>query len=294
MALVPFEAFLTDHAQAVLRLYSQARPERWQVSELDFAAILHRSAAGRFPGETMAAPAEVDRYLDTLFVEDLALACACERGLEPAWLDFLERFRSILLAAARSLAGAEEGARELADGIYADLYGLEERDGKRRSLFAYFHGRSSLATWLRSVLARSYVNQYRQAQRGQALRSRLADEVRADPGSAAPPVDPDRSRHVGLLRQALSEAIAELPSRDRLRLSYYHVQQLTLAQVGRLLGEHESTASRKIEHARQALRKSVERRLRENHRLSGEQIRVCLETALDVSSFDVGAEPSEA
>jgi len=97
-----------------------------------------------------------------------------------------------------------------------------------------------------------------------------------------------------LLRQALAEAIAELPSRDRLRLSYYHVQQLTLAQVGRLLGEHESTVSRKIEHARQALRKSVERRLRETHRLSREQIRVCLETALDVSSFDVGAEPSEA
>jgi hypothetical protein len=155
MALPPFEAFLTDHGQAILRLYSRARPERWQVSELDFAAVLYRSATARFSSQAAATTAEVDGYLDTLFAEELALACACERGHEPAWLDFLERFRSILLGAARDLAGAEQRARDLADGIYADLYGLEECDGKRRSLFAYFHGRSSLATWLRSVLTRS-------------------------------------------------------------------------------------------------------------------------------------------
>jgi RNA polymerase sigma-70 factor len=293
MAVVPFEAFLTDHAEALLRLYSQARPARWEVSEVEFAAALHRSAAARFPGEHTATQTEVDRYLGGLFVEDLALASACARGHEPAWFDFLARYRPLLLGAARGLSGDDGRSRDLVDGMYADLYGLEERDGTRRSLFAYFHGRSSLATWLRSVLARGFVDEYRDAQRGQTLRNRLAEELRATSAPAAPPADPDRSRHVDLLRQALAEAMAELAPRDRLRLSYYHVQQLTLAEVGRLLEEHESTVSRNLEQARRRLRKSIERRLRENHQLSHEQIRVCVETALEVWPFDV-PEPSGA
>ena len=42
--------------------------------------------------------------------------------------------------------------RELADSLYADLFGLDTRDGERRSLFRYYHGRAKLTTWLRSVL----------------------------------------------------------------------------------------------------------------------------------------------
>ena len=57
------------------------------------------------------------------------------------------------------------GARELADSIYADLFGLQERDGERRSLFRYFHGRSSLATWLRAVLAQRQVDRVRATRR---------------------------------------------------------------------------------------------------------------------------------
>ncbi len=45
--------------------------------------------------------------------------------------------------------GNDSKAREMADSLYADLYGLRESsDGSRRSLFDYFHGRSKLSTWL--------------------------------------------------------------------------------------------------------------------------------------------------
>ena len=40
---------------------------------------------------------------------------------------------------------------------------------------------------------------------------------------------------------ALDEAIAALESKDKLRLRLYYGQQLTLAQIGRLTGEHEAT-----------------------------------------------------
>jgi RNA polymerase sigma-70 factor len=284
MSFVPFEQFHKDHARIVRRSYERSGADRWQIAEAEFAVVVYESAAARF-ASSAASHRDVERYLESLRYEDLALAAACERGHEPAWMDLLERFRSALLAAARALAGDETRARDLADELYADLYGLEQRDGKRKSLFRYFHGRSSLATWLRSVLARQHVDQIRDGRRSQAGRERLDAEMRIE-ASEAPLADPDRGRHLALLRRALSEALAALDPRDRLRLSYYHVQELTLAQVGRLLGEHESTVSRRLGETRERLRRSVEKALREEHRLTAEQIHVCLETALEVWPFD--------
>lgn len=284
MGFVPFEQFQNDQARVVQSLYERAGAGRWQIGEAEFAAVLYESAAAHFSADPPTRQ-DVAHYLESLRHEDLALAAACERGHEPAWMDLLERFRSVLFAAARALADDETRARDLADGLYADLYGLEQRDGKRRSLFRHFHGRSSLATWLRSVLARQYVDEFRRSRRVRAGQDRLDAETRNDASGVTAP-DPDRARHLELLRRALSEALAALEPRDRLRLSYYHVQELTLAQVGRLLAEHESTVSRRLEQTRQGLRKSVERSLRDHDQLTAEQIHVCLETALEAWPFE--------
>ena len=120
-----------------------------------------------------------------------------------AWAYFLECHRPGLRAAARVIAGDADGA-ELADSIYAELYGLEERDGTRRSLFDYFHGRSRLSTWLRSIIAQRNVDRLRAARR---LRS-LDDEEHPvpEPATAAPPPDPDRARFARLAQDALAAA----------------------------------------------------------------------------------------
>lgn len=291
MTLASFEEFQKYHARAIDRLREKAHPERWELTTDDFAAALHRSVVGRFAHEA-AGPREIEQYLESLFVEDMALAGACQQGKQAAWIEFLARFRPMIVTAARTLAGEDGRAQEIADALYADLYGLEERDGTRRSLFQYFHGRSSLGTWLRSVVARTFVNEYRNAQRGQAALERFTHEMRAQQAAAPEPADPERTRCLELLRQALSQASSALEPRERLRLSYYHVQQLTLAEVGRLLGEHESTVSRKLERTRRALRQEVERHLRRQHHLSDDQIEACYETAFEVWPFDLGKEIS--
>ena len=84
---------------------------------------------------------------------DLDLARRCAAGDAKAWDRFVLEYRAVLYRAADAL-DPSGGAREIADALYADLYGLQERDGERRSLLDYFQGRSSLATWLRAVLAR--------------------------------------------------------------------------------------------------------------------------------------------
>ncbi len=290
--------FLSAHARLVERLLAKTEAARWGVTRTRFAQALHRSVEHRFR-EARPAEAEVAAYLESLHVEDLVLACACSDASEPAWEYFVERYRQDLYRAARAIigqAGADEArARDLADSLYAELYGLEQRGAHRRSLFDYFHGRSKLSTWLHAVLAQRHVDALRAGQRTESLEEKEEAEARRSRGPDVPP-DPDRAQFVALLQAALVEALAALSPRDRLRLAYYYVQELTLAQIGRILGEHEATSSRHLDRTRRDLRQHVERALREGRvslgaapagKLSDAQIRLCFEYALEEWPFDL-------
>jgi hypothetical protein len=66
-----------------------------------------------------------------------------------------------------------------------------------------------------------------------------------------------------------------------LRLACYYTQQLTLAQTGRVLGEHEATASRQLTRTRREIRQAVERHLERDAGLGAAQIARCFEYALE-------------
>jgi RNA polymerase sigma factor (sigma-70 family) len=205
---------------------------------------------------------------------DLELARLCAMGDEPAWERFIREYRPLLYRAADAL-DRTGGARELADSLYAELYGVKDAGRERQSLFQYFHGRSSLATWLRAVLAQRYVDRVRVQRRLEPLPD---EDIAAREGD---PPDPDRSRYVVLVRQALSCAVGRLAPRDRLRLGCYYVQELTLAETGRVTKEHEATVSRQLARTRQALRADVERQLREEAGLRDDQIAACFASVAD-------------
>jgi RNA polymerase sigma factor (sigma-70 family) len=157
--------------------------------------------------------------------------------------------------------------------------------GGRQSLFRYFHGRSSLATWLRAVLSQRYVDRLRQR--------RKTDPLPDEDGPGAPPVraadpDPERSGFVEAMRNALSWAVARLAPNDRLRLACYYAHQMTLAQVGRLLAEHEATTSRQLARTRREVREAMEHHLATTENLTREQIEACFRSvAEDAGSLDL-------
>jgi RNA polymerase sigma-70 factor (ECF subfamily) len=217
-----------------------------------------------------------------LALEDLALACACAAGHDAAWDHFVIEQRPLLYRSADALV-AGGGARDLADSLYADLYGLDDRAGERRSLFRYFHGRSSLATWLRAVLAQRHVDRVRSERRLEPL----PDED-TTPAVAPLSTDPDRPRYLALMQRALGAALSRLDARDRLRLGCYYAQELTLAQTGRLLREHEATVSRQLARSRKAIRDDVESQLRAEH-LNKDEIEECLACVMeDAGPLDLG------
>jgi len=259
----------------------------WGMTAEQFQNVLERSAARRFSGSTPD-PKTVNSYVEGLQLKDLALSCACAAGSEGAWEFFVREFRPELYRAARAIAG-EANSRELADSLYGELYGLRDAAGARKSLFDYFHGRSRLSTWLRAILAQRHVDEIRRARRTEPLEDESGEESAEVTRTAKPANvlgDAERQRYLAMLQVTLTAALDALESRERLRLAYYYVEELTLAQIGKLMGEHEATVSRKLDRTRRDLRQRIEEALREK-KLSEAQLQLCYEYAREEWPFDL-------
>jgi RNA polymerase sigma factor (sigma-70 family) len=155
----------------------------------------------------------------------------------------------------------------------------------------YFHGRSSLATWLRAVLAQRYVDRIRATRRLVPLPD---DDARpaGEAGRQSRPAqaDPGESKCRSAVRSALADAIARLQPRDRLRLLSYYVQDLKLSAIGRMFGEHEATASRHLARIRRELREALEQSMRRRAGYDDASLAECLRTVMgDAGDLDLSA-----
>jgi RNA polymerase sigma-70 factor (ECF subfamily) len=185
-------------------------------------------------------------------VEDLALARACAAGNERAWETFMARFREKLYDIGSYIARESGAGRELADSIYADLYGTRTRDGERVSKLSSYTGRGSLEGWLRTVMAQEYVNRYRRQKHTVSL-----DEEREEGVQFAAPESTPTTTVESRVEAATDEVLAALPGEDRFVLACYYLDGRTLAEIARTLHVHESTISRKIDRLSKSLRKQI-------------------------------------
>jgi len=217
------------------------------------------------PGESSIAA-----FIDALQIDDLCLIVACEAGNQSAWNELVERFSATVRSAARSASSNEEAAEDLAQSIWAELYGLRVReDGKPAGKLAYYSGRGSLAGWLRAVVAQLAVDQHRKQSRlvqteEDADFDRL---VAVNDGkqqfASFSPSNPEESlsrKMAGAeMQEALARAIKELPAEDRLLVKLYYFDGLRLREAGAVLGVHEATASRRLARIHGELRSEVEK-----------------------------------
>jgi RNA polymerase sigma-70 factor len=288
------DQFLAQYTHLFGVMQVEAICARWGLPQEAFAESLRRSAEKRFGG-AQPDPGDVEAYLKSLHLEDLALACACSEGIENAWEFFIAHFRQDLRnAASAMLRGSgrcdDTRAEELADSLYAELYGVRSTvDGRRKSLFEYFHGRSKLSTWLRALLAQKQVDMFRTSGRTVSLEAEMEGEVPRELAcrTESIPADPDREKYLGRFDRALSTALASLTPSERMILACYYVDQLTLAEIGRLLREHESTVSRHLDRLRRALRESVTQALQREMPACGSRP---AEPALDVAQVELAFE----
>jgi len=283
-------SLLAGCAPLVESLYSQSGSSRWGLSQSQFVCGLERSLCKRFQ-QGPPSSERLEEYLLTLHLQDLALTTACIEGSEAAWEYFVAEYRGYLRAAAGAITKASRyGAnpQELTDSLFSDLFGL--MDGKRgdRSLFRYFHGRSSLKTWLRTVLAQRHVDYIRSQRRMEPLDAEDGEKpvLPSEREIQRPLQDPHRPHYLSCFAATLQHCLKFLPSGDRERLELYYVRQLKLAEIGRRLGEHESSVSRSLERIRQELRALAEQHLRDAFSLRDAEIQQCFEYAAEDAPID--------
>ncbi len=203
-----------------------------------------------------ATPAQQAAFFATVRMPDLVLARACAAGNERAWERFIALYRQPLLRAAIAITSNESLGRELADGLYAELYGLTERDGERRSPLDSYSGRGSLIGWLRTTLAQRHVDRYRRTHREQPL------EEGNDCPALVPETQPEPDeKSIPVLAAAVKEALEREGPEERFLLASYYLDGRRLHQIAAVLGVHEATVSRKLKRVTKSVRKQIVRGL---------------------------------
>ena len=251
-----------DIADAALAatLYERSGARVYGLDAEHFAGILDEIQRKHFSANSIsnASPAQKADFCAALRLEELALARACAAGNERAWQDFISRYRQKLHSMALHITRDGAHAAELADSLFADLYGVNARDGVRNSKLAFYTGRGSLEGWLRTVMAQEFINRYRKQKRTVSLEEQTEEGVQFAAPESDPVAGSDRgSEQQRLLESATDEALRELSAEDRFTLASYYLDGRTLAQIARMLGIHESSVSRRLDRLSVTLRKRI-------------------------------------
>jgi RNA polymerase sigma-70 factor, ECF subfamily len=241
-------------------LYQRSGAAAYGVSAAVFLTILDEIAQKHFAGSSAKSTSwlieEKLEFCRNLRLEELALARACAAGNERAWQDFISRYRQKMHSMALHITRDAAHGAELADSLFADLYGISSRDGVRNSKLLFYTGRGSLEGWLRTVMAQEFINRYRKQKRTVSLEEQAEEGAQFAAEFAGPP----HSGHSDARRKleaATDESIAELTAEDRFTLASYYLDGRTLAEIAATLGLHESSISRRLERLATNLRKRI-------------------------------------
>lgn len=253
-------------------------------------------------------------FLRQIQADDLFLALACANGSERAWWEFDQQHRSYLERVARHLASTDIDAQEVVDTVYVELYGTRVVDGERVSKFSTYSGRGSLRGWLRTVIWHSLVDLHRASHDEVSL-----DEMTENVGEGFAHASFAETTSLGgedeMIEQiakqrykkatvsAIETAFASLDNHEKLLLLYYHVENLKLREIARMVESqgsplrdwfqrksptreknpesriHESTIMRWLEKSYSKVLQLFRAELRSKHELREDEIEICMELA---------------
>jgi RNA polymerase sigma-70 factor (ECF subfamily) len=244
------------------KLWRESGADAYGLEQEEFNRILQRVGTaqnyGLAPGETASRQQQAG-FFRGLRLADLVLAQACAQGHEGAWKHFIAIHRQPLFRAAIAITGSGTLGTELADQLYAELYGLPARDGVRRSPLDSYQGKGSLMGWLRATLAQRHVDHLRRTRRELPLDILLQghEPPAEDPKPGKLPAD------LLLLAKAVVETLEKIETEERFLLAAYYIDGRTLLEIAPVLHVHEATVSRKLHRLVEGIRKQIVKSLLE-------------------------------
>jgi len=251
------EAAALDLPPAVLEeLWRASDAATCALTESEFSDILAIVGARHHynqPSEAHPTIAQRTAFYRTLRLPELALAQACALGHESAWQRFFNIYRTPVTEAAIAITGSATLGHDLADSLYAQLFGLTTSAGERRSPLATYSGRGSLLSWLRSILVQRHIDHHRHTYREIPLEVIDGSETDAAPAVLATPLPAELDR----LTHAVARTLEALAQEDRFLLTAYFLDEQTMLQIAQLLHVHEGTVSRRLKRLTADLQKQL-------------------------------------
>jgi RNA polymerase sigma-70 factor (ECF subfamily) len=237
------------------RLWRTAEGSACGISPQEFANIL--DSVGKrcnhgLPTGIDPSPTQKLEFYSALRLAELALAHACAMGCEIAWERLLSQYRNSVTQAATAITRSASLGQDLANSLYAELFGLKDREGCRISPLASYSGRGSLLGWLRTTLAQRHIDFHRRTHREEPLED------------VDPPASPIElaTHEIDLLGHAVARTLKALDATDSFLLSSYFLDGRTLIEIARLLKVHEATISRRLKRLVEQTRKQLLQNLR--------------------------------
>jgi RNA polymerase sigma-70 factor len=299
------EEFLVAFRSDIDQLLGQVS-RRYSVAEIQVAGAIH-AAVKKYNPDALGAGSErksrsdsgsisnegrqsVSDLIRSLNCNDLCMAIACANGDETAWEDFYREYRGFMISIARSVTQDATAAEQLADSTFAELYGLRESGGVRVSKFSFYSGRGSLRGWLRAVVFQLSADIYRKT--GRFVQTEEAEDLEnlavASATQSGIETDLVGEQYHAAVGSALRRAIDSLEPRERLLLAHYYYDEMTLREIGKLVGVHEATVCRWLAKIQKRTRKLVEKSLARDHHFNRTQVSEALQLAADRLDVNLG------
>jgi RNA polymerase sigma-70 factor (ECF subfamily) len=227
--------------------------EAWPTVQVDVSSFVDRLGASLSPDQPIDS-------LRRIHVSDLFLSHFCLQGHAVALDIFNRRFLGAIGQSVRRLDPtpqfADEVGQQLAERL---LVGEAGRVGPRLETY---RGQGPLAHWMAVAAQRTGLNLLR-------LRRRevpIEDDMEAAISSVvAPELQMFREQHRLMFQKALQDALQSLPARERTILRLNLVAGVSLLKIGKMYGVNQSTVSRWVASAREAILAHMEADLAKAH-----------------------------
>lgn len=214
-----------------------------------FAAHL----AERMPGDGL----DLAEELDHVRAADIYLACACAHDDPAAMAAFDTSYLSIVGPALSRMRVSPTMVDEVRQLVRQRLL---VADGDKLPRIADYAGRGDLRNWVRATAVRTCLNQLRKHKR-----ELLTDDDRIMAAFPADDDDPElahmKNLYRGEFKDSFAEALGGMTDREQNLLRLYHVDDLTIDQIGAIYRVHRVTAFRWVNKAREKLVTATRRAL---------------------------------
>lgn len=243
--------------------------EQWPdipLSADSFVRHLATHAPRGAPGE------DLEHLLSQLVPADLFLACACAESIPSALAAFERHHMAGLPSALAHMRLSPAMVDEVRQRVRERL--LVRTDGAPK--IADYSGRGTLSNWVRVISLRTALSLLRKPHDEGPLSDVLLELLPAP--DSDPEIEAIRRRYHDEFRQALEDAFATLPGEHRYLLRLHFVDHLSTTKIGALFAVNQSTVSRWLQSAQQAVHDETRRLLKERLDLSSQEFTSVLRT----------------